>query len=87
MEDNQYLLDAYAKFLDLVDAHRGHIIAAALGGSHAEQLTAIMKKDAFEIGDTLIQALPLDDPVLPLIHCVMEVLAASIYELLEKGDK
>lgn len=81
------MLKAYAKFLDLVDAHRGRIIAAALAGNLAEQLTAIMKEDAFEVGDTLIQALPMDDPVLPLICHVMDALAASIDDLIEKGEE
>lgn len=81
MGAHQDLLTAYAKFLGLVDAHRGRIIAAAMAGNHAEQLTAIMKEDAFEVGDMLIQALPMDDPVLPLVCSVMD---ASISELLEK---
>lgn len=87
MEAHQDLLKAYAKFLELVDAHRGRIIAAALEGHLEDQLHAIMREDAYEIGDTLIQALPMDDPVLPLICSVMEALAASIAELMEKGEE
>lgn len=77
-------MQAYAEFLDLVDDHRGRIINAGLDGKRSEELMEIMKEDSFAIGNAMINALPMDDPVLPLICTVMDAVAASISELLEK---
>ena len=77
-------MQAYSEFLNLVDAHRGRIINAGLEGKRGEELIEIMKEDSFAVGNAMINAIPMDDPVLPLICTVMDAIAASISELLEK---